>query len=66
MANDNQDRFFDLLEKMIDRAFTLEKRLQQVEFRTNIMWYVWGVVILSIALPLSLHVLQILISKLIG
>ena len=66
MTNDNQDKFFALLEKMIDRAFTLEKRLQQVEFRTNIMWYVGGVVILSIALPLSLHALQILISKLIG
>lgn len=66
MGGENQDKFFDLLEKMIDRAFTLEKRLQQVEFRSSIIWWGLTALVVSIALPLALHTLQILISKLMG
>lgn len=62
MADDKPDRFFDLLETVIEKTFNNEPRLQKVEFRTTIMWWVSGVIIISLAIPLLLHLLK----KIIG
>ena len=62
MADEKHDRFFDLLETVIDKTFNNEPRLQKIEFRTTVMWWVSGVIIVSLGIPLVLHLLK----KLIG
>lgn len=57
MADDKQDRFFDLLDKIIDKAFKHETRLQKLEFKTTIMWWVSGS-LLGICTALLVYYLQ--------
>jgi len=60
MSDEKQDRFFDFLESMIDRAFNLETRLQKVEFKETIIWWL-GAAVVSIGTSMLVYFLQKLI-----
>ena len=36
----DHNKFFDLVEKMLDSVLKAEPRFQKIEFRTTIMWWV--------------------------
>ena len=55
--NNDHNRFFDVIELFLDNAFKFEPRLQKVEFRTTVVWWVGSTAITAI-LGLAIYIIQ--------
>ena len=40
VENNDHDKFFCMMDKIMDKALSFEPRMQKVEFRTTILWWV--------------------------